>query len=733
MPSSKIKDDDFPDVVKPYRFHGAFEKSGPYLTSYQDLIGTCPFCGKQKAFAVNMKTGQFVCHSKPSICGRSGNVSSFLQQFAEEAHKGMNGLMWKRLVSKRNGIPAAAFKPHGVGYDPTLKRYLVPVNSKKGTIQDLRVMNQSGKKMGTAGRPAGFWNLDKVANFKDPEEAVLFIDEGEWDGMPLEWLLKKAKVDFRFCVGACPGARTVKEEWVPHWVKFGKVIVLGDNDEDGDAMAAKVWARMTGAGFKGELHYLNWPDTLPDGYDVSDHIAVGLQNEYPPRKIWRQLNRLIEATHRRMPFKGQEDVDVAAGGAREKVERPKHNPTFEETLKEFGKVLRMSRHHTMALQYCYSIYLATQWDDDPLWGYLVGAPGTGKSVLLCSLDGCPESMFYSSMQSKALVSGFKFDPDPSLIPEMIGRCSIFKDWTELLNGDQFALKETYGTLRGWFDGYVKRKFGNGVEREYWGRGNMLAGVTNAIHGMSDSILGERFLKFQLPRPSLRERRKLVMAAMMNTGQEKEQLERLQKASYAFVNRDMPKADPAKMVPVEYRVRIRALADLVAILRAKVEYTGFGFDKELSHRPEEELPTRLGKSLMKLAMANSVVLGKKKVDREVFRLVERVAFNTAHGFHLDILQAMMGLGGKGIVVADLAEASRMPPATMQKRITDLEVLGVINRATFRSGIQGRPAGKYTVAPSVRKLWEEANVEEDHIEEMAEARRHKRGWKDDDEES
>jgi hypothetical protein len=716
-------EDELPEAVKPYRFHGAFERNGPYLKSNRDFVGTCPFCGKEKSFMVHGETGQFTCHSKPSRCGRSGNIPSFLQQFSEEAAAGMNSLAWRKLVQRRGGqIPAEAFRRHNVGYDPGLKRFLVPNYGAKGTVDDIRVYTTSGRKMGTAGIPAKCWNLHVAKKFKDPEEATIFICEGEWDGMPFDWLLSKCKIDFPFVVVGLPGARTVKDDWVSVFMKFGRVVVMGDNDGDGDAMAEKIWRKLMGQTYKGEIHYLNWPDTLVDGWDVGDQISKGLEAGKPPRKIWRVLKKLIDAKHRRMPFKGQENVDVAKSGVREQtVEREKENPTFEETVDVYASEIQMTDSHTLALQFCFSVYLATQWDDDPLWGFLCGVSGFGKSLILCSLDGCPESIFYSSMQSKALVSGFKFDPDPSLIPEMIGRCAIFKDWTELLTGNQFALEETYGTLRGWYDGYVKRKFGNGVEREYFGRGNILAGVTNLIHGINESVVGDRFLKFQFPKPTIKERDNLVMAAMMATAQEKERTEKLQQAAYKFLNRDVPPMNPADVIPMDYLKRIRALASLVEVLRAKVQYTGVGFDRELSIRPDTALPTRLGKCLVKLAMANCVVLGKPKVNRNVFRLVERVAFNTAYGFHLDLIQAMMNLGGKSIVIDDLAEVSRMPRNTMAKRIIDLEVMGVVNKATFKRGIQGRPAGKYTVAPSIRKLWDQAAVEDDHIREMAEARR------------
>ncbi len=727
MGKKQSSNDDFPEALKPFRFHGVFTRTGPYLRSGRDWIGECPFCGKRKSFAVNRDNGQWSCHSKPQDCGRSGNIPTFLHQFAEDTHKHTRPALWTELSRLRKKIPVEAFKQWGVGWDYKLKRWVVPVRAKDGGIVDLRVYSpKTGKKMGTAGRSAGCWNLAGAAEVAGPD-VVLFICEGEWDGMALHWLLDQLGLDYKWAVIALPGARTVKDEWISVVKKFGRVVTMGDNDGDGDAMAEKIWSKLMANGFRGKLQFLNWPDTLPEGHDVTDQIGAGLAVKLLKRRVWKSLQRLIDNEHRRQPFKGEDNITAAKGGRRAvEVERPATNPSFMDTVKVYEKHLKMTNHHIMALQYCYSIYLSTQWDDDPLWGFLVGVPGSGKTELLVSMDGSPEAIYYSSLQSKGLVSGFQCDPDPSLIPEMIGRCSIFKDFTELLKGNEDLRNETFDVLRGWYDGHVKRKFGNGVEREYVGRGNVIGGVTNVIHSQNDSTLGERFIKFQMPKPKKKVADEIVMRAILNTAQEEKKNEELRAAANAFLNRKVPHLVPGEVIPMKFLLRIRALANLVSFMRAKVDWSGYGYDKELAHRPEAELPTRLGKQLTKLCMANMVVMDKKKADEDVFRLVERVAFNTAHGFHLDIVQAAMEQDGKNLMVDDLVEGARMPKETLKHRLDDLYTLNLINKTAMRSGVAGRPHTRYTLVRSIRDLWREADVKEDHVGDIVDARRTRDGW-------
>ncbi len=214
-----------------------------------------------------------------------------------------------------------------------------------------------------------------------------------------------------------------------------------------------------------------------------------------------------------------------------------------------------------------------------------------------------------------------------------------------------------------------------------------------------------------------------------TTKEEEKNDDIKGAALAFLNRDMPKLDPAVVIPGTHLQRILALANLIAVLRAEVEYKGYGFDKEVSHRPEAELPTRLGQQLTKLAMANMVVMGKRLVDDDVFHLVERVAFNTAYGFNLDIIHALMGLGGQGIFLDDAVEVTRIPHNTITKRLEDLVVMGVAKRVKLKINRgAGRAAMTYSVVPSVRQLWKQAKVKGQHSLESAANRRTRKGWDD-----
>src|SRR3546814_12104751 len=60
----------------------------------------------------------------------------------------------------------------------------------------------------------------------------------------------------------------------------------------------------------------------------------------------------------------------------------------------------------------------------------------------------------------------------------------------------------------------------------------------------------------------------------------------------------------------------------------------------------EAGTRLMKQLGQLARIMAWIDGKDRVDEETMHQVKRVAMDTAYGFHLEIVDAMMRMGGVG---------------------------------------------------------------------------------------
>lgn len=700
--------DDTKPKLKPFIFHGV-EFTSKTGTSQ---VGDCPFCDKQKSFHVNEDTGQWVCSSSPDRCGRQGNIITFLEQYMDHVHENTPPHRWAELSEWRGTIPPVIFKRERIGYDERTDSWLIPSRTAEGRVTDLRTLRWKTKRrkiMATAGCSTGLFGAELIAKSSD----VIYVCEGEWDAIALRWLLRKA--DAVGIVVAVPGARIFKDEWVALF-KGRNIVFCYDADADGDTYAMKAAKKI---GKKaGRIEFINWPEELPPGFDVRDFIVQFLINEeMDAAKVLENFHSLLSTRHRR-------DVDaVATASTPEKRVRPKSNPSFEETLNVYRKHLRMTEDLEQALLVLFSIVFSNQaCDDEPLWLFLVGPPGSGKTELLQSMMTVPDVLFQSSVGPRQLVSGWKTkneDDDPSLIPRMIDHVTIFKDWTEMLGLHPQALQEVVDIFRGAYDGHVHKEFGHGVIRDYHGRFTILAGVTNAIHGHSTATMGERFLKYQLEGMNMESMFHTLSAALRSVGKGKVKNDALQAAALAFLDRDVPRLEVDDMIDKEMEQRINALAAIVGIMRHIVER---GRDGEVKFKQAAEVGTRLTKQLAKLAMNAAYVLGKPIVDDEVFLVVQRVAFDTAIGFNIDLVQAAFELGGVELFEKNLHDQTGIPSSTVHRHVEDLCLLKVMvpgKKLVPLSG--GSPKSTYKLSLKMRLLWKATGIEETNLKSAIAARK------------
>ena len=235
---------------------------------------------------------------------------------------------------------------------------------------------------------------------------------------------------------------------------------------------------------------------------------------------------------------------------------------------------------------------------------LVGAPASGKTLVLNALADSVDTVFQSNVHPEALVSQAgkgTVKTDPSLFLRYIGRCAVFKDWTELLKSPEVIMQKVYSLFRGMYDGRMDKSFGHGVDRDYRGTFSMLAGSTDLVYAKTCTTSGERFLKFHLRDLSIAEQEAIAIEAMMSVTLELEKGVRVAKAVQDFLNQDWIPPKPGLVLGMATLKRLAALATIISVLRAQVEWDyAPGSGEVLSYRPAAEAPTRLAKQLCKIA-------------------------------------------------------------------------------------------------------------------------------------
>lgn len=730
------KKDSTPVNLRPYNFHGM------EWTQHvgEQVVGTCPACGKEDHFYVNKDSGQFDCKK----CGETGNKHTFLQLLLDAWSEETTAAQWKAL-SRNRGLPVSALKAAELAFDSYNERWLIPVrNPSTSAMSDLRVWSdRDNMNRSTKGMKSGLWNGQALLSPRKRKWPV-WLCEGEWDGIALQYVVRRCKA--QVVVVAVPGAGTFKPEWVSLFNDRDVILAYdhddagrsglekvahGQHDVDGNLLKPGILASNTRS-----LAYVRWLSAMPDGYDVRDVIRSAPSTH----EAWDVLTTLVsefpDATsgrreRRRRRSLGEDEPTVAerAAGRTRAALSDEERPTFYDVIEEFRSTdIVITPDFSDALKVSLAVSVARQFDEDPLWMYMIGTPGSGKTLITNSFRSAEGCVFQSTLTRTALLSGYQTSGDPSLFAVLSGQCLVLKDFTEILSQNQADQDEVFSLLRGAYDGHVRRVFGNDVVREYHNlRFSFLAACTPEINSVSKATMGERFLKFLLPDPEVKyveedgSQDDIYWSAMNSVGHRVRNESITENAVARFLNYEIPEDVFEGRMPLRFKRRIHALCQLIGQLRATVSRNWKG---EVTVRPAPEVGTRLAKQLVILGCALAEVSGTKELSDRDYRLVERVAFDTATGWNLDVVQALMerDKDDNGTGAKDLATYARLPETNTRGRLAELCDLGILRKRYDENATRRATRYFYHVAEHIRKLWLAAEVgASDHVTRSVKARR------------
>lgn len=705
------------ETKTPFQFFGLSLEP----TSDHQAVGDCLFCGKARHFYVKLdaeKKYPWQCKR----CTRAGNLYTFLYHYHALCLKTTKASDYKELSALRGNIPYKIFSDLNLARDPSGEiRWLIPtygLNPKRDpenpearpeSLASMRIW--SGPEQPMLSPSETKVQLYRGELLRDTDLSVpIYICEGEWDAIALEWCRQKLRRPG--LVLGVPGAATFKETWVEALVNR-RVYLCYDNDNAGQNGMARTAKLLQGKARA--VSRLEWPTKLKEGYDVQDWVSTNLRN---PAKGWDTLHKMFQS----LDAHGQSTVTTTVATAKYKTP-----PTFPAVVKTFRKYgIHLDRNMENCLAVVLATTLSVQLPGDPIWVFLVGPPGSGKTLLLRSLEDSEHCLFQSSLSPRALCSGYRGEDgqDPSLLAHLPGKCLVLKDYTEIKSMPLSSQEEIYGVLRGAYDGKVERSYANGVVRVYdncWF--SLVAGVTHIIHGDHRATLGERFLKVEFVREGY-DPNEHIRAAISGMVRQIEAETELKAVVSAFLSRDLKTVKFAKL-PAWFVSRLTALSQFIAYLRAGVERN---WSKDLVYRPRVEVGTRLSKQLVKLAQCVSYVLNPSQpsvaVSEKVYAIVQRVAFDTAIGWNLEVMAALL-TSPKPLSRAALSDRLNMGMGTLQKKLEDLLELGAVERVREEASHPGQPAFLWTASAPLRKLWKDAKVSIPVLSKSKPSRKSRRG--------
>ena len=663
-----------------------FEEHGVVVTRKGDNQhqGICPFCGKEKFF-FHPEDLAWDC----KVCGTSGGFHDFLQRRIPEYQANFKGDPSLLLAADR-GLKPQTLVAIGVGYNPVNETFMIPMNGNHDRkVRDCHRYKIGGK----ANYATTGGKLQLIAPTVMYNSKRVWVCEGEWD--MCAWIEVLKALGIKEDVIAAPGAGTFPQH-LATFLEGKDVIIIFDHD-----LAGRRGSKRTGnlvSGIASSIQYLHWPkDThLPDEYDIRDlwtgrhkhegkKVTCTEQDAYCENcTIHKNPEEVYNYVVTRLHDANQEDVEAKDPEGEEAKKKYSGNGLpHVEVFERYRKWLTID--NPEVLDVLYGVAYANRTTIDPLWLFLVAAPGGSKTELLMSISAAAKMVTATSLTGPALISGHNSGAgDPSLIPKLNGKTLIVKDFTTILNMNQMQRDEIFGILRDCYDGKTEKQFGNGIHRKYESKFGILAGVTPAIEGYASmsSVLGERFIKYKI-RGS--DQDDVIMRAIMNICKETDMRKSLQEIGNEVLARDVKMPDDIPTFTTEIAKKVRGLAILVANMRgvvSKEKYTG-----QVMFKPVAEIGTRLAKQFMALAIGISIYRQEKAISDHTYKTITNVAVDTAPDRVEELVKQIYqhSIEREDVYhTGEIADWCKFPVQTIRYLLEDLSMLRIVDRTPMDGG-------------------------------------------------
>lgn len=690
------------DNLKVFKQHGFYpdEEAGDY-----QVVGRCPFCGsgRKNSFYVNVETKKWDC----KICGKDGGFQTFLQEVVSFCKEQISLRKYQALSNNRR-LRVSTLKEHEIGWNPNNDTYIIPlwdVNQEK--LWDIRIYGKDKILKSSHGCSVGLFGWDELNKMKKNIQ-VIWLVEGEWDKMTLWEILKRLKI-YDHCVVSVPGAGTFKSDWLPFFTKM-PVNVVYDNDFDRQVKSKKIMGAGKAGAIKvynmlrtttNDLQFVHWSEDFKDGFDLRD---LYIRKNLSPRRTFNTLLNYLKNKP-----KDIEKLPEEEGGLPTERKYSNEGMLPEDLYKVFNRYLKWKSNDPIDVSY--GAMIANRLDGDPVWLYIVGDSGSGKSEIIMSLKNDAGVVAISSLTPHTLISGANFTAgnDPSLIPELDGKVLTIKDFTTITEMNQTQRSEIVSILRDAYDGECSKPFGNAVRRAYQSKFGIIAGVTEVIEVFSEGMtaLGERFIKFKMPSDrSMKWEKELLGKVMRNIkGGNKEQMRKdLRAAGKRTLDFDF---GVAPGINDKIEKKIIALAMWTAMMRGTISR-----DKrtnEIKHKAFTELGTRLLIEFTKQSMGMALFHRQDEVLEEQYQIVKRMGKVTAPKNLEYIIQSIYRTDKFAKYdLKMLTDFIGLPSMTVRTMIQDLHMLGVLRKINLEKMDKFGNRYEYKLSEKFLSLTSDAEV-------------------------
>lgn len=331
-----------------------------------------------------------------------------------------------------------------------------------------------------------------------------------------------------------------------------------------------------------------------------------------------------------------------------------------------------------ALKICLSAYAAHEYDkDDPVWLFIIGAPGTGKtSVAIRAINFLPNTTMVANLTPNSFLSGF--GENNGILGRLTRKSNgdgvlLFPDFTSLLAKKEDIRNDIVGQMRHIYDGEFTKEVGNKGESITWkGKVTCLAAVTPALedYWAINRSLGERFmyLRWNGGRGKLS-----ATFAHKQVGNEVEIQKEFQKKILEYV--DLPLR--GVKIPADADFGMDGLAEMVSRLRTVVRRELNKGKRTVSGIDETEAPTRISKMLTMIARGSATLDRRAEIDFFDIELAKRVAMDSVPKNRGRIIQVLLDTLNYEASLGQILVQSKLHKSCLQRTISDLIAIEVVS--------------------------------------------------------
>jgi hypothetical protein len=333
-------------------------------------------------------------------------------------------------------------------------------------------------------------------------------------------------------------------------------------------------------------------------------------------------------------------------------------------------VLALSADDVPVVDYAVCLSFANVWheDQDSVWGYIVGPPGGGKTLIQSTLERWSKTIYIDELTENSLASGAKTEDgeDISLLPKLHGKTLCVRDFSTVMSMNPVSQAKILSALRCCFDGSYAKASGKEGLAAYEAKFGILACVTPEIdHFLAQQQrLGERFILLRIQRSGMyryRDRLRRLRHVRMKMANKKKwvsDLKAVVESNLSQAHLHLKSRAPHTIeIPEKIGLALDAVADLVCQLRtAPIDGTP----------TSPEAGNRLVQELVNVVRTRAALSGRAYLNTDDLQLARRIAHDTLPSYALKIFSDLLStsLGGPSRFVSQDQLSERGHKVPMQ---------------------------------------------------------------------